>query len=60
MSLQASVLTLVSGERCLFSNLTFSVQPGGALRVVGANGAGKTSLLRVLCGLSRPDAGDVA
>ena len=60
MSLQASVLTLVRGKRCLFFNLTFSVQPGGALRVVGANGAGKTSLLRVLCGLSRPYAGDVA
>lgn len=59
MSLQARALTLAKGDRELFANLSFTVAAGGALRVLGANGAGKTSLLRVLCGLSRPDEGDI-
>ncbi len=59
MSLDARGLTLARGARCLFSDLSFTVPAGSALRVTGANGAGKTSLLRVLGGLSRPDAGKV-
>lgn len=45
------------GENPLFSHLSFSVQPGEALWVEGPNGSGKTSLLRILCGLSPPDDG---
>lgn len=59
MSLHARALTLARGERLLFAGLSFTVAAGQALRVLGANGAGKTSLLRVLCGLSRPDEGEV-
>jgi heme exporter protein B len=39
------------GERLLFRDLSFSVLPGAALFVRGANGVGKSSLLRVLSGL---------
>jgi heme exporter protein A len=48
------------GERLLFRGLSFSLAPGEALQVVGANGTGKSSLLRIVAGLLRPLAGTVA
>ena len=51
--LAAESLTLERGGRELFSDLSFDVMPGHLLQVEGANGAGKTSLLRILAGLSR-------
>jgi len=57
--LAAQELDCVRGGRHLFSNLSFSVPSGTLLRVSGANGAGKTSLLRILCGLMLPSAGEV-
>lgn len=51
--LQCSALTLVRGERELFSGLDVSLRPGEVLQIEGENGAGKTSLLRVLAGLAR-------
>jgi heme exporter protein A len=47
------------GERLLFRNLDFELSAGEALLVRGGNGRGKTSLLRILCGLSMPAAGGV-
>jgi heme exporter protein A len=47
------------GERLLFSALAFAVRPGHCLHVAGENGAGKTSLLRILCGLLSPTHGEV-
>ncbi len=47
------------GGRLLFAGLTLSVSPGQLLRVQGANGAGKTSLLRMICGLLPPWRGHV-
>jgi len=47
------------GDAVLFSGLGFALAPGGLLRVTGANGSGKTSLLRALCGLLLPVAGEV-
>ena len=44
-------VTCVRGGRALFSQLDCQVAPGHLLRVRGANGAGKTSLLRMVCGL---------
>ncbi|WP_170132158.1 cytochrome c biogenesis heme-transporting ATPase CcmA [Arenicella xantha] len=52
-------LRCVRGERELFSDLTFSVNAGMCLHVLGANGSGKSSLLRILCGLRRADEGEV-
>ena len=57
--LSAHQLECVRGERRLFSGLEFKVQPGTLLAVRGVNGSGKTSLLRILCGLSAADAGEV-
>jgi len=52
-------LTCVRGMRPLFSGIGFSIGPGSWVHVRGANGAGKTSLLRLLAGLAQPDAGEV-
>ena len=52
-------LSAVRGERLLFSNVNFSVGPGQALHITGANGPGKTTLLRILAGLSEPEQGQV-
>lgn len=50
--LEASALTCVRGDRTLFSEVSFSLAAGAGLLVQGANGAGKTSLLRILVGLA--------
>lgn len=59
MSLQASRLACTRGKRQLFAGIGFELQPGDALQVAGVNGSGKTSLLRLLAGLSPPDDGEV-
>jgi heme exporter protein A len=58
-NLRASQLALIRGERLLFKRCQFSVGNGDALQIRGANGAGKTSLLRVLCGVLEPDTGEL-
>ena len=52
-------LTVRRGERTLFRGLSATVPAGQALVLIGANGAGKTSLLRTIAGFVRPDAGTV-
>lgn len=57
--LEANNLTCVRDERTLFSELSFTVSAGDIVQIEGANGAGKTSLLRILAGLSRAEQGEV-
>lgn len=57
--LTVDALACERGERLLFENLGFDLSAGEALLVRGGNGHGKTSLLRILCGLSAPAAGEV-
>lgn len=52
--LAAERLACARGERTLFEQLSFRVTAGQALAVEGANGAGKTSLLRVIAGFLAP------
>lgn len=47
------------GERLLFSDVTFALSPGGFLQLTGPNGSGKTSLLRIVCGLLAPERGEI-
>jgi len=56
-SLTAEKLTCVRGDRRVFADLDFQVAAGEALVVEGANGAGKTSLLRLIAGFLTPASG---
>jgi heme exporter protein A len=58
-SLRLESVTCVRGERTLFENLTLDIKAGSILRVSGDNGSGKSSLLRILCGLLPPYSGKV-
>ncbi len=58
-TLELRSVTCERGGRVLFSNLGCRVAAGQLLRVLGANGSGKTSLLRLLCGLLPPALGEV-
>ena len=57
--LTVSSITCVRGHKPLFAPVSFSLQAGHALHLEGDNGVGKTSLLRIICGLSPADAGEV-
>ncbi|MCW5623221.1 MAG: cytochrome c biogenesis heme-transporting ATPase CcmA [Burkholderiales bacterium] len=57
--LEITDLACRRGERLLFRGLSFSVGAGELLWIEGRNGAGKTSLLRILCGLGVADAGEI-
>ena len=58
-ALDISGLSLSRGGRALFGNLAVTAGAGEAVALTGANGAGKTSLLRAVAGFLRPDAGDI-
>lgn len=59
-SLIVENLTGIRGSRVLFRNLSFRVAAGQALSLEGANGAGKTSLLRMIAGFIAPAYGTIA
>ena len=58
--LSASELCVLRGDRCLFQRLNFALNPGELLFVAGANGSGKTSLLRGIAGLLDFETGHVS
>ncbi|MEQ1525589.1 MAG: cytochrome c biogenesis heme-transporting ATPase CcmA [Gallionella sp.] len=57
--LEVSNLACSRGDHRLFSGLSFSLSAGQIMQVQGANGSGKTSLLRALCGFLMPDEGSI-
>jgi heme exporter protein A len=58
-SLESNDLSCERGNLRVFRGLSFVLGAGELLQVRGANGSGKTSLLRILCGLLPPSAGEV-
>lgn len=57
--LEARNIECIRGHHRLFAGLSFKLAASELLHVAGANGSGKTSLLRILCGLLSPTAGEV-
>ena len=57
--LAAVDVSCVRGERTLFSRVSFQLAAGESLQVTGANGSGKSSLLRIVATLLPPSAGEV-
>jgi heme exporter protein A len=59
-TLTASKLSLIRGDRCLFQDVDFALNSGELLFVAGANGSGKTSLLRAIAGLLDFESGQIS
>lgn len=57
--LQAENLSCIRQDRVLFSGLSLKLNAGQLLQILGKNGAGKSSLLRILAGLAAPDDGQL-
>jgi heme exporter protein A len=58
-ALHVQNLAVVRGDRTVVEAVSFTVEEGEILHIRGRNGAGKTSLLEVLCGLRRPGTGRI-
>jgi ABC transport system ATP-binding/permease protein len=58
--LSANELTLVYGDHQLLNGITLAVAPGEKVGLVGRNGCGKTSLLKILAGNDQADSGDIS
>ncbi|HEC12475.1 MAG TPA: cytochrome c biogenesis heme-transporting ATPase CcmA [Acidiferrobacteraceae bacterium] len=59
ISLEAHGLSCIRDDRILFSELEFDLRPHQVLVIEGRNGSGKTSLLRILCGIRMQDEGTI-
>lgn len=59
ITLSAHQIGYIRGEHRLFGGIDFELKAGTALRITGANGSGKTSMLRILSGIAPPERGNV-
>ncbi len=57
--ISTSGITLAFGQRVLFKDVSIKFNPGNCYGIIGANGAGKSTFLRILSGEIEPDAGEV-
>lgn len=52
-------ISKVFGEKVIFDNASFGIQEGDKIGIIGINGTGKTTLLRMIAGLEEPDEGQI-
>ncbi|WP_224247768.1 ABC-F family ATP-binding cassette domain-containing protein [Hyalangium gracile] len=57
--LRAANVQLTFGSRTVFEGLTLTIEEGERVGLVGVNGSGKSSLMKILAGVSRADAGEL-
>ncbi len=57
--LEVNKLSKAFGDKSLIEDLTFSVPKGSIVGIIGGNGAGKTTFLRMLVGSEQPDSGTI-
>mgnify|MGYP003600990957 CR=1 FL=1 len=58
-TMRADHLTSVYGEKTLFKDVSFIINEGDRIGLIGTNGSGKTSLLNVISGVNSPDSGTI-
>ena len=58
--ISASNITLAYGKRVLFKDVNIKFTPGNCYGLIGANGTGKSTFLKILSGDVEPDKGDIA
>src|SRR5437660_11368614 len=56
----ATEITVRFGERAVLDTATLAIEEGDRIGLVGRNGSGKTTFLRILAGLQSPDSGEVS
>ncbi len=52
-------VTKAFGDKVLYENMSFKLPPGGIVGVIGANGAGKTTMFKMIAGQEKPDSGEI-
>lgn len=57
--LTAEKLTKSYGDRLLFENISFGINEGDKIGIIGVNGVGKSTLLKILAGTEKPDSGEI-
>ncbi len=55
-----SGISSIKGDRLLFCNVSFGIQEGEKIALVGVNGCGKTTLLNIIADLDEPESGSIA
>lgn len=58
--LQLTNITKTFTQKPILQNISLQLQPGETLAIIGPSGTGKSSLLRIIAGLTRPDSGEIA
>ena len=59
MSIEVKNLIKTFDERRVIDNISFKVENGETLAVVGFSGSGKSTILKLICGLLAPDSGEI-
>lgn len=49
----------IFGEKTIFDDVSFGIQEGDKIGIIGINGTGKTTLLRMIAGVEEPDSGQI-